>query len=352
MAVDTNSGRCMVSAADARILLGRYAAARERNRDDFGDCEGRFQDVGGEGYRGRLRCLDVGGVRISHVLSHGSLRMDGAWHDDTLAAGFAWSTGSAADGSLPATPKLLVWGPGSALRIRLRGTSCNLRIGVRGPALAAALADPRLEPARRHWLRPELMRPRVEPAVEWRLQRRILATTHFAAAVVERAVAAERALAVAAAEVVAALVATLAAAGPDRQGRSDAPKSRQRLVQAAVARMESEPGEPLSLGLLCRELGTSQRSLHRAFDEVLGISPRGYERERRLRGVHGAILAEGDRRSVTDIAMSFGFWHLSRFAGAYAASYGCAPSETRRRVWGRDVVGASTEYTACATSAM
>jgi AraC-like DNA-binding protein len=42
---------------------------------------------------------------------------------------------------------------------------------------------------------------------------------------------------------------------------------------------------------------------------------------------------EGDRRSVTDIAMHFGFWHLGRFAGTYATMFGCTPSETRRRVW-------------------
>ena len=51
--------------------------------------------------------------------------------------------------------------------------------------------------------------------------------------------------------------------------------------------------------------------------------------------MHGAILIEGDRRTVTEIAMQFGFWHLGRFAGTYAAAFGCTPSETRRRVWGR-----------------
>jgi AraC-like DNA-binding protein len=48
---------------------------------------------------------------------------------------------------------------------------------------------------------------------------------------------------------------------------------------------------------------------------------------------------EGDRRSLTDIAMAFGFWHLGRFAGAYAALYGCTPRETRRRAWGETSSG-------------
>jgi AraC-like DNA-binding protein len=40
------------------------------------------------------------------------------------------------------------------------------------------------------------------------------------------------------------------------------------------------------------------------------------------------------RRSITDIAMSFGFWHLGRFSGGYAALFGCVPTETPRRVRG------------------
>ena len=43
--------------------------------------------------------------------------------------------------------------------------------------------------------------------------------------------------------------------------------------------------------------------------------------------------------SITDIAMSFGFWHLGRFAGAYKLLFGCSPTETRRRVW--DLRGAA-----------
>jgi AraC family ethanolamine operon transcriptional activator len=87
----------------------------------------------------------------------------------------------------------------------------------------------------------------------------------------------------------------------------------------------------VSVTSVCDALAVTERTLQRAFQDCLGTSLRDYERERRLPGVHGAILAEGDRRSITDIAMSFGFWHLGRFSGAYAALY---PTETRRRVWG------------------
>jgi AraC-like DNA-binding protein len=80
-------------------------------------------------------------------------------------------------------------------------------------------------------------------------------------------------------------------------------------------------------------LKVSERTLQRAFVECLGIGPLRYERERRLHAVHGAILADGQGRTLTELAMTFGFWHLGRFAAAYANLYGCSPSETRRRVW-------------------
>ena len=132
----------------------------------------------------------------------------------------------------------------------------------------------------------------------------------------------------------------LAAAGTtDEDGASRLPVlSRSRLVARALDVLHATPDEPVAVASVCRRLGVTERTLQRAFQDCLGMSLRAYERERRLRGVHGAILAEGNRRSITDIAMSFGFWHLGRFSGAYAALFGCTPNETRRRVW-REVDG-------------
>ncbi|TVQ40458.1 MAG: AraC family transcriptional regulator [Geminicoccaceae bacterium] len=99
--------------------------------------------------------------------------------------------------------------------------------------------------------------------------------------------------------------------------------------------LEADAEVPVSIAEVCRRLGVSERTLLRLFKARFGVGPRDYERQRRLRHVHGAILTEGDRRTVTEIAMRYGFWHLGRFAGAYAAAFGCPPSETRRRAWAR-----------------
>jgi transcriptional regulator GlxA family with amidase domain len=142
------------------------------------------------------------------------------------------------------------------------------------------------------------------------------------------------AIAVAADKVVHDLVAALDTI--DGNGVSEPPPalSRRRLVARALDVLHATPDDPVSVTSVCDALGVTERTLQRAFQVCLGVGLRAYERERRLRGVHGAILAEGNRRSITDIAMSFGFWHLGRFSGAYAALFGCVPTETRRRVWG------------------
>jgi AraC-like DNA-binding protein len=184
------------------------------------------------------------------------------------------------------------------------------------------------------WFRPGVFEPRGSAAAEWRLQRSMLRTLRFAEPTRPRVARPGPAIAVAADKVVHDLVAALDTI--DGNGVSEPPPalSRRRLVARALDVLHATPDDPVSVTSVCDALGVTERTLQRAFQVCLGVGLRAYERERRLRGVHGAILAEGNRRSITDIAMSFGFWHLGRFSGAYAALFGCVPTETRRRVWG------------------
>jgi AraC-like DNA-binding protein len=60
----------------------------------------------------------------------------------------------------------------------------------------------------------------------------------------------------------------------------------------------------------------------------VGTTPMEFLRRVRLERAHRDLLhGEG---TVTDIALRWGFPHLSRFARAYRAQYGVLPSETRR----------------------
>ncbi|MNH34131.1 transcriptional regulator EutR [compost metagenome] len=76
----------------------------------------------------------------------------------------------------------------------------------------------------------------------------------------------------------------------------------------------------------------SLRSLYALFDRQLGITPKQYVRQRKLERVR-AILTDASCtvRSVTEIAMDYGFLHLGRFAESYRMCYGELPSETLKR---------------------
>lgn len=94
--------------------------------------------------------------------------------------------------------------------------------------------------------------------------------------------------------------------------------------------VDDQAGEPLSVRQIADAVGIAPCDLRLAFSQAVGISPGEWIRKRRLNGVRRE-LAEGDRRTVSEIAMNWGFWHLGRFSQYYAAQFGEAPSETAQR---------------------
>jgi AraC family transcriptional regulator, ethanolamine operon transcriptional activator len=105
--------------------------------------------------------------------------------------------------------------------------------------------------------------------------------------------------------------------------------SRERLVRRADDYMRAFLGEPLSLLDLCRELGVSERTLHYAFREVRGLSPKAYFNAGRLNAVRQELkAAAADTATVWEIAQRWGFRHAGEFAAAYRRLFGELPSRT------------------------
>jgi AraC-like DNA-binding protein len=82
----------------------------------------------------------------------------------------------------------------------------------------------------------------------------------------------------------------------------------------------------ISIPDVARHLGVSLRALQAAFQKHRGYSPKWALTSARLEAAHADIMAAETGRSVTEIAMGCGFWHLSRFAGAYRDRFGALPS--------------------------
>lgn len=107
--------------------------------------------------------------------------------------------------------------------------------------------------------------------------------------------------------------------------------SRHELVARVTAFLRDNVGEPVTVADLSRMEGVSERTLRAAFHDVIGVSPKRYAITQRLNAAHAALCsADPHTTTVTDIAMTFGFFELGRFAGRYRHTFGQVPSRTLR----------------------
>ena len=114
--------------------------------------------------------------------------------------------------------------------------------------------------------------------------------------------------------------------------------SRRVAVRLARDFIHSRLSEPLRLSELCRHADLKIRSLEYGFREVTGLTPVAYIRSLRLNMVRRLLLHDAtfQNRSISEIAMDSGFWHLSQFAMDYRRFFGETPTQTRRRASWRD----------------
>jgi AraC-like DNA-binding protein len=112
-------------------------------------------------------------------------------------------------------------------------------------------------------------------------------------------------------------------------GQANTDGFRPQSLKRAVELIEKDPAGELSLTTICSVAGIGPRALQREFKEYVGTTPREYIQWVRLCGAHDDLL-KGNGETVTDIALRWGFTHVSRFAAAYRMRYGTLPSETLR----------------------
>jgi len=121
----------------------------------------------------------------------------------------------------------------------------------------------------------------------------------------------------------------LKAVSTDRSARAN----RRAAVRVALDYIHEKFSEPLRLAELCRRANVKVRSLEYGFREVTGLTPIAYIRSLRLNAVRRALqmYQTSTARSITEIAMDSGFWHLGQFASDYRQFFGETPTQTRQR---------------------
>ncbi|RLE27207.1 MAG: hypothetical protein DRJ61_17670 [Acidobacteria bacterium] len=108
-------------------------------------------------------------------------------------------------------------------------------------------------------------------------------------------------------------------------------KSRQRrLVEHAICLAHGDAQAIHSVAELSKESGASVRTLRRGFQERFGVSPKAYLLAQRLGGARRDLRSANQPQLITDVANSWGFWHMGQFAADYRAMFQELPSETLR----------------------
>jgi AraC-like DNA-binding protein len=115
-----------------------------------------------------------------------------------------------------------------------------------------------------------------------------------------------------------------------RRGPVSAPS--QLVLRAVDEQLETRRGERLSVTELSTVCGVSERTLRNVFLHAHGVSPMEYVRLRRLKAVRRMLVrADAEGTTVSEAALTWGFWHPGAFSVLYRRTFGEKPSETLRR---------------------
>jgi AraC-like DNA-binding protein len=89
--------------------------------------------------------------------------------------------------------------------------------------------------------------------------------------------------------------------------------------------------EALHLEDLEAAAGVSRFKLFDAFRKYFALSPMAYLKKYRLGAVRQEILEHGSTRTISEIALGWGFTHLGRFSAEYRKLFDESPSQTLQR---------------------
>lgn len=103
-------------------------------------------------------------------------------------------------------------------------------------------------------------------------------------------------------------------------------------VRRAETYLRAHLTEDVGIEDLVRVAGVSRRSLHAGFRRFRATTPLGLFKTMRLEAARTALMrAGGDPVTVTDVATTYGFYHLSKFARDFRETFGELPSELLRK---------------------
>jgi AraC-like DNA-binding protein len=102
-------------------------------------------------------------------------------------------------------------------------------------------------------------------------------------------------------------------------------------VKRAIEFMDAHLDTPVTLADVAGAAGVPGRTLLKHFRDYRGVSPMEYLRRARFDRAHAALRRSEIPQTVSEVAVTWGFFHLGRFSAEYRKRYGELPSETLAR---------------------
>jgi AraC-like DNA-binding protein len=103
------------------------------------------------------------------------------------------------------------------------------------------------------------------------------------------------------------------------------------LARRAEAWLRQNLTEPPTIAALCEALCARERTLHEAFREHVGTTPKAYLKTLRLLAARSDLLRGLPKTRVTDVALDWGFLHFGWFSQDYRRLFSETPRQTLRR---------------------
>ena len=107
--------------------------------------------------------------------------------------------------------------------------------------------------------------------------------------------------------------------------------NRRQVAGRAERLMRQYPQQQLDIKQLCSLIGCSARTLHLGFKERYGITPGKYAHILALNAVRHKLCHLQPGENISEIAMTWGFYHLGRFSRQYKQLFTELPSVTIKR---------------------
>lgn len=123
----------------------------------------------------------------------------------------------------------------------------------------------------------------------------------------------------------------LAQTEPDFKDVQTLPQTRKRVITAVSRYIQQTNSYPLTITELCKITHVSRRALHYCFEQGLGVSPIQYIRDCRLNEIRRILLKDENQITISDLALDFGFFHISTFNAHYKQLFEETPTQTRQR---------------------